>query len=171
MPTVPPGSPANVTVFPTATQVATINPSATNAGSVFNQGPNVVYVGQSGVTPANGVPVAPNTRLELVTMPQPLYACSGYGTTLINTTTTAVANAGTNSVATLTAAAGFVTGAWVAIGSGANVEVVQITNGGGTTTLGFTAATNFVYDHKSGATLSVVTATQTSIVKVNQGVI
>jgi hypothetical protein len=46
----------------------------------------------------------------------------------------------------------------VAVGSGGNVEVVQISNGAGTTTLGFTAATNFVYDHKSGATATVVTA-------------
>jgi hypothetical protein len=132
--------------------VFTPTPGATATCRVFNEGQNVVYVGQAGITPANGLPIQPNCKIELPNVVASLYCAAGYSTTATATTLTAAANAGATTLA-VTSGVGIANGGWVAVGSGANLEVVQVTAGGGTATLTVTALT---YDHKTAAAVTAV---------------
>ncbi len=133
-------------------------PSGTPNSFIQNSGSSVIYIGQAGVTAANGVPLYPNQVIDLSFSPIKLYAASGVVATATATTTTAAANSGATSLA-ITSGTGTVNGQQIQVGSGSNAEVVTITAGGGTTTLTVTALN---YDHRSGAAVTVMTATASS---------
>lgn len=134
-------------------------PSGTPNVSLTNSGGSVVYVGQSGVTVANGFPLYPNQQIVIPFAPVKLYAVSGAVATATATTTTAAANSAATTLA-ITSGTGTVNGQQIQVGSGSNAEIVTIVSGGGTTTLTVTALN---YDHRSGAAVTVMTASATSV--------
>lgn len=133
------------------------NPAPSGLPSAFvqNSGASVIYLGQAGVTAANGLPLYPNQIVDVSFLPNKVYAVSGVVATATATTTTAAANSGATSLA-ITSGTGTVNGQQIQVGSGSNAEVVTIVSGGGTTTLTVTALN---YDHRSGAAVTVMTAT------------
>lgn len=133
--------------------------SGTPNVSITNYGGSLVYVGQAGVTVNNGLPLYPNQQVTLPYAPTKLYAVSGVVATATATTTTAAANSAATSLA-ITSGTGTVNGQQIQVGSGSNAEIVTITAGGGTTTLTVTALN---YDHRSGAAVTVMTATASAV--------
>jgi hypothetical protein len=146
--------PGNQNITATASLVYSPSPAGTSHLFLSNLGRFPVYVGQAGVTAANGLPVYPNQNLDLSTMPVNLYAASGYTKTATATTTTADVTAGTGTVA-VTSGTGIANGALILIGSGGGQEVLTVISGGTTTTLTTSAP---LYDHVSGEAVTVVTS-------------
>lgn len=147
----------NVTAVPAL--VYSPSPAGTSHVFLSNQGRFPVYVGQSGVTASNGIPVYPNGNIDLANMPVNLYAVSGYTKTATATTTTADVTAGTGTVP-VTSGTGIPNGSLILIGTGASQEVLTVISGGTTTTLTTSAPG---YDHVSGVAVTVVTSTGAQI--------
>src|SRR5580698_2114842 len=98
MPTLPPGTAnyANLTFTPT--WIFTPNTSASNNVRLWNNGSNIVYVGQSNVTQGTGLPIPPGGKpIELSNVTSTLYAISAYqlGTLLGTVSTSATAGTST----------------------------------------------------------------------------
>lgn len=144
-----PGVPNNVNLTPTATLVFTPNPSANSTVRLFNQGSSTIYVGGANVSANSGIPLAPNSRIELPAMNAPVYAAGNYGPSTASATTLAAAStAGTTAI---TAAASVPTGSTLLIGNGSGTEFATVTVGG--TTVG---TSPLLYDHASGAAVKYV---------------
>lgn len=156
--------PLNTSVSAVPAVIYTPSGSGHPHAVITNTGTATLYVGQKGVTAANGLPLAPNQQIPLVIASFTLYAVSGYTPTATTTTTTAAVVAGTGTVA-VTAGTGLVNTGYVLIASAAAAEVVQIISGGTTTTLTTTAPS---YDHASGVSVTLVTPQATSA-GVNRG--
>jgi hypothetical protein len=134
-------------------------PSGTPNASISNTGGSVAYIGQAGVTVASGLPLYPNQQIILPYAPTKIYAVSPVTATATATTTTAAANSAATTLA-ITSGTGTANGQQIQVGSGSNAEIVTIVSGGGTTTLTVTALN---YDHRSGAAVTVMTASATSV--------
>jgi hypothetical protein len=115
----------------------------------------VIYVGQSGVTPASGLPLLQGQHVRLDFCPVPLHAVSAAVATATATTTSAAITAGVTTVP-VNAGAGIGNGRQVQVGAGSAAETLTVTAGGGTNSLTVAPATS--YDHKTGSAVTVVTA-------------
>lgn len=141
---------------PTATWIFTPNTAATTAVRLFNEGRNTVFVGQSTVTPANGMPIPAGSRpVELQNVTQTLYACCAYAAGTTNTTLSSALTAGTT-VVTVAAQGNFPVGTSFVVG---NIATAQdfLTSGSSVSsaTIGTTSAA--LYDHLSGETVTTIT--------------
>jgi hypothetical protein len=145
---------AHTPVTAVPVQVYVPPPSGTPHVILFNEGTSTVYVGQAGVTPANGILVPAQTEVKLPAAAVALYAVSGANPTSTSATTTAPANSAATSLP-VTSGSGLVNGSQIQVGSGSAAENVTVVSGGGTTTLTITALN---YDHKSGATVTLLSA-------------
>jgi hypothetical protein len=129
--------------------------SGTPHVTIVNEGTSIVYIGQAGVTSANGMPLQPSQEVSLPFAPVSLYAASGVASAGTTINTNAVFNSGATS---LTFAGNFysaaVNGGQAQIGSGSNAEVVTISAGGGTGTLTVSA---LKYDHRTASPVGPVT--------------
>lgn len=151
--------PGNMNVAATPALVYSPSPAGQSHVFLSNIGRFPVYVGQSGVTASNGVPVYPGQNIDLSVMPTALYAVSGYTRTATATTTTADITAGTGTVP-VTSGTGIANGALILVGTGASQEVLTVISGGTTTTLTTSVPG---YDHVSGVAVTVVTSTGAQI--------
>lgn len=172
MPTLPPGSPNNVSATPVPTQVFTPTPTVQASCRFYNSGSSVVYVGGANVSPSNGLPILPGNRpIELQNTNVNLYACSSI--TSVNSTghatLSAATGAGTTSLTVATAAP--TAGTYIQVGNGTGLEylfVVSFT--GSSTPWTATTSTATLYDHVSGATVATVNAV-TAPLSVQAGVV
>lgn len=155
----------HVNLAATPTWVFTPTPNAPATVRLVNEGSNVLYVGGAAVSPGNGLPLYPNTRVELPLANQTLYACSNYIASTVATTVTTASTAG---AVAMTVGVAPVVGATLAIGNGAAKEIVTVAATSGTTI--FTAATAFLYDHGVAATVATVTSVIAQL-RVSAGVV
>lgn len=129
--------------------------------TLINEGGSVVYVGQSAVTAASGLPLYPRQQVSLPFAPIALYAVSGSAGTATTVNTNAAANSGATS---LSFGAGYATaavnGLQATVGTGSNAETVTISAGGGTATLTVSA---LQYDHKTASPVTVITPAGVSV--------
>src|SRR5580698_5979087 len=127
MPNLGPGNDQHVNTSPTPTWVFTPTPNAPSSVRFYNEGSNVVYVGQSGVTPFNGLPILPGNRpVEFQNVLATLYACSNASAGTVSATVSAALTAGTNSF-TVASTTGFGIGTSLIVGnSGKGQEVATV---------------------------------------------
>jgi len=129
--------------------------------TLINEGASIVYLGQAGVTQANGMPLQPRQEVSLPFAPVALYAVSGVAANGTTINTNAAFNSGATS---LTFAGAFysaaMNGQQAQIGSGSNAEVVTITAGAGTGTLTVSA---LAYDHRTASPVGPVTPAGSAI--------
>ena len=148
-------TPLPVTVFvsPTGTGV---NPFCI----LKNESPSqTLFVGLSACTPNTGIPLPPNTRIELAAAGKNLYACSNWsqGTAAATASTSASVTVGTTS---FTVASGGMpnipVGTYFLVGSGTGQEALCVATSASTTTI--TTTTGCLFEHYASEVLySVVT--------------
>jgi hypothetical protein len=173
MPNLGAGNDQHVNVSALPTWVFTPTSKLANTLRLYNEGSQPVYIGSSSVTPYNGLQILPgNKPLELSTALQAVYACCGVvsGTAVVNTT--AATSAGSTVLATSAPTTNFAAGTYVSLGattatSPGGFEVLQVS---GTTATNITVSTSTLYDHASGATVTVVTPTVAQL-RVTAGVV
>jgi hypothetical protein len=156
--------PLNTAVAAIPVLIYSPSPSGIPHVVITNCGLYTVYIGGASVSAASGIPLAPKGQISLPYAPLSLYAVSGFTATATATTTTANVTAGTGTVA-VTAGTGLSNTLYIELASGTAAEVVQVSSGGGTTTL---TTTKPLYDHLSGVAVTLVTA-QASAVMVSAG--
>jgi hypothetical protein len=162
----PPGGPQHVNLTFTPTWLFTPVSNTPNNVRIYNEGSNVVYVGQSDVTTLTGLPIMPGSKpLELTNVTTSLYAISAVSKGTIMGTVNSAATAGSN-VVVITGGT-FITTAQASTGqtviltnlvNTANTEVVSL-SAFGTTPATFTAASNFLFAHGTADAMYTATAT------------
>lgn len=148
-----PGVDQHVNPSPIPTWVFTPTPNAPSSVRFYNEGSNVVYVGQLNVTPYNGFPIQPGNRpVEFQNANYTLYACSNVAPGTVSNTLTAVALAAGATSFTVGTTAGFAVGTSLIVGNtGKGQEVVTVA---GTTATAVTVSTGLLYDHAASVTVS-----------------
>ena len=161
----PPGGPlhANLTALPTWL----FTPVGSLPGNVriYNEGRNIVYIGQANVTVNTGMPLPPGGKpLELVNVSSSLYAVStltvGSAVGTVTTTTTAGTNVFTITGGTFITA-GLSTGATLVLQNPYNTAGSEavVLSAFGTTPATFTATTNLQFAHDTTNLLYACTPT------------
>ena len=143
--------------------VAFVSPTGAGVNPVCilkNESPSaILFVGLSACTPNTGLPLPPNTRIQLAGAGQNLYACSNWSAgTASATAGTGAATAGTTS---WTVASGGMpnipAGTYFLIGSGTGQEALSVATSASTTTL--TTTTASLFDHAASAVLHALVTT------------
>lgn len=153
MPNLGPGVDQHVNPNPIPTWIFTPTPNAAASVRLYNEGSNVVFVGQANVSPYNGMPIYPGNRpVEFQSMLATLYACSNVAPGTVSNTLTAVAlTVGTTSF-TVGSTTGFGIGTSLILGNtGKGQEVATVA---GTTATAVTVSTALLYDHGASETVS-----------------
>jgi hypothetical protein len=119
-----------------------------NTLRLLNEGSNVLYIGQSAVTPSTGFPLLPGNRgVELQNVNSSIYACSGVvaGTAAATVSTTlASMTAGTTGVTVASGGmANIPVGTTFLIGTGTGQEALVVATSASTTAITTTTATLF----------------------------
>ena len=156
-------------VTPTPSWIWTPNTMATSTVRLYNQGRNTVFVGQSSVTPVNGMPIPPGSHpVELQGVTQTLYACCAYALGTATTTLAAAFTAGTT-VPAVTAQGNFPVGTTFIVGNLASSQEL-LTSGSSfaSTTIGTTSVA--LYDHLSGETVQTAVI-QPGLLRVTAGIV
>ncbi len=148
-------TPLPVTVFvtPTGTGVYPI-------ARLKNESPSqTLFVGLSACTPNTGIPLPPNTQIELPTANQSIYACSNWAAGAAAATASAsAASAGTTSWTVASGGmANIPVGTYFLIGSGTGQEALCVATSASTTTI--TTTTASLFDHGVSQVLHLVTTT------------
>jgi hypothetical protein len=153
MPNLGPGNDQHVNPNPIPTWVFTPTPNAPSSVRFYNEGSNVVYVGQLNVTPYNGLPIPPGNRpVEFQNANITLYACSNVTPGTVSNTLTAVALAAGATSFTVGSTTGMAAGTTLILGNtGKGQEVVTVA---GTTATAVTVSTGLLYDHAASVTVS-----------------
>lgn len=134
--------------------------------TITNTGTSTVYLGQSGVTAATGLPLQSGASLELINVTTSLYAAANPATiSTPSTTTTAPALLGATAL-TVTAVTGFTQNMVVTIVDGNNTENVIVGAGSAGTNLVISATT---HAHASGVTVGKFVNHNASGVQVHYG--
>ena len=157
MPNLGPGVDQHVNLTPTPNWVFTPNTSATATVRFYNEGRNICYVGQSGVTPNNGLPVVPGGRpIELQNVTQTLYGCSGWiaGAALATTSTASTAGTTTMNFAS-GGMASIPVGTTFLVGAGSGQEALVVASSVNTTTI--TTTTAALFDHVTSSPADTIT--------------
>ena len=152
MPNLGAGVDQHVNAAAIPTWVFTPNPSAATNVRLYNEGSQVIYVGQSAVTPSTGMPLLPNSKpIELYGVTQTLYACSGVvaGTAAATVAATGYQTAGSTG---FTVASGGMpnipVGTTFLIGSGTGREALVVATSVSTTAI--TTTTPSLFEHGGG---------------------
>lgn len=160
MPNLGAGVDQHVNVSALPTWVFTPTSKIANTLRFYNEGSQPIYLGSSSVTPYNGFQILPgNKPLELSNVMQTVYVCSGVATGSLVVNSTSATTAGSTVIGTSAPTTNFPSGTYISLGattatSPGGFEVLQVT---GTTATNVTVSTGTLYDHASGATLTVVT--------------
>ncbi|SRR6266568_76936 len=160
MPNLGPGVPNNVVATPAPLLVFTPTPGAAASCRFVNLGSSTAYIGGPGVSPGNGLPLAPGNRpVDLQTANVNLYACSGVSGVIATTTLTAAAVAA--GATSFTVAAAVTAGTYLRVGNSTGVEYVLASSVASNTVV--TTGTPIVYDHAASATVATVTPAATPL--------
>ena len=135
-----------------------------------NESPSqTLFVGLAACTPNTGLPLPPNTQLELPNATQNLYACSNW-TASSTALATASASAATVGTTSWTVASGGMpnipVGTYFVIGTTTGSEVLKVATSVNTTQI--TTSTGALFDHAASEVLYGVTTTP-GVLKVQQG--
>lgn len=157
----------HVNVPAAPTWVFTPTPGVTATARFVNEGSQVVYIGGAGVTPTSGLPLLPNTRVELPSVNVTLYACSGVSPTALNSTTLSGAQTAGASALTAASNTGIGVGSTLQVDTGANTEYLVVsTDTGGT----IATTTPFLYSHVTGVAVKNVSP-NVALLRVAAGVV
>ena len=113
-----------------------------------NESPSqTLFVGLSACTPNTGIPLPPNSQIELPAANVDLYACSNWSAgTAAATASASAATAGTTSWTVASGGmANIPVGTYFVIGSGTAAEVLSVATSASTTTI--TTSTGSLFDH------------------------
>ncbi len=145
MPNLGPGNDQHVNVAAIPTWVFTPNSSAATNARLYNEGSQVVYVGQSAVTPSTGLPIRPNSKpVELYGVTATLYACSGVVSGTAAATLAGYQTAGTTSFTVASGGmANIPVGTTFLLGSGTGQEALVVATSASTTVITTTTASLF----------------------------
>lgn len=143
-------------------------PSATvQAVVITNTGTSTVYLGQSGVTAALGLPLSPGQSLNLTNQTVALYGVAGANTVVSPTDTlSAPASQGATALTVASGGAAFTNGMIVSIQDGNNSELVTVGNGSTGTSV-VVSATAFA--HATGVTFGQFSSRNGASVRVTYG--
>ena len=145
--------PSTVFVSPTGTGVY---PSC----RLKNESPSqTLFIGLSACSPNTGLPLPPNTQIELAPANKSIYACSNWAAgTAAATAGTGVATAGTTSWTVASGGmANIPVGTYFLIGSGTGQEALNVATSASTTTI--TTTTASLFDHAASEVLFAVVTT------------
>jgi hypothetical protein len=167
VPNLPPGSANPVVPAVNATWVFTPTTGQTSSVSIWNNGTNIAYIGNAGVTQSHGFPLSPGNRpLRLQNITGSVYACGNVTVGAINGTVSGALTAGSTvivtavSMPTAQVAAGSVLIVGNQVNSGWEAVVVS-TVSASSTTIGTTA---LAQDHVTASVIYAGTALPTSVV-------
>lgn len=135
---------------------------------VANTGTRALYLGQTGVTAATGLPLAAGQTLTLVGITAPLYAVAGVDSIVSPTSTASGSIAqGATSITVASGGTSFTNGMVVSILDGNNTELVTVGNGSTGTSVVISATAKA---HASGVTFGQFQGHNGGSVKVSYGV-
>lgn len=154
--------PSAVFVTPTGTGVNPICRLKNESAS------GTLFVGLSACTPNTGMPLPPNTQIELAFANQTVYACSNWAAGTASATASAsAATAGTSSWTVASGGmANIPVGTYFLIGSGTGQEALCVATSASTTTI--TTTTASLFEHNASDVLHAVVTTP-GILKVQGG--
>ena len=170
MPNLGAGVDQHVNAAAIPTWIFTPNTSAASNLRVYNEGLNIVYIGQSGVTPATGLPLAPGRPFELFNVLQTMYACSPVvAGTAAATLSTGLQTAGTTAFTVASGGmANIPVGTTFLIGSGSGREALVVATSTSTTSI--TTSTPSLFDHGGSSVINSCT-TNIAQLRVTAGVL
>jgi hypothetical protein len=162
-------APVTMPVGPASAQVYAPAPVGKPHAVIHNSGPGIVYLGQSGVTQGQGLPLRAKETVELPNGVDAIYAvCGGLilsGT--VTTTTTAAITHGASTTVAVTAITGFAAKQVVQVGAGTAAETLTISSTSTAPSVTFTSKP--VLDHVSGAAMTLVTGAAAGTLRVSTG--
>ena len=159
----------NTTPLPVAVFVTPTGTGVNPVCRLKNESPSgTLFVGLSACTPSTGLPVPPNTQIELPNASSTLYACSNWSAGTASATASAsAATAGTTSWTVASGGmANIPVGTYFVIGSGTTAEVLNVATSASTTTI--TTTTASLFDHTVSQVFHSVVTTP-GILKVQAG--
>ncbi len=149
----------NTTPLPSAAYVAPTGTGVYPVCRLRNESPSAtLFVGLSACTPNTGIPMPPNSAIELSPAAKSLYACSNWSQgTAAATASASAATAGTTSWTVASGGmANIPVGTYFVIGTGTGQEALNVATSASTTTI--TTTTGSLFDHAASEVLySVVT--------------
>ena len=151
---------ANTTPIPS---VVFTSPTGTGVNPrciLRNESPSVtLFVGLSACTPNTGIPLPPNTAIELANAPSNLYACSNWSAGTASATASAsAATAGTTSWTVASGGmANIPVGTYFLVGSGTTAEALCVSTSVNTTQI--TTTTASLFDHTVSQVLHALVTT------------
>jgi len=159
-------APFSLPVSVTPQQVLAPGTQARPSAVLFNNGPNPVFVGGSGVTSVAGLELAPNGRVSLPLALENVFAVSGFSPAAAAGTATAAITQGGSVITVASGGSAYTTGSYLAIEQGSvRQEVAVVAAQTGTTV---TISGTFAFAHGSASTFSAVTPA-TSVLSVSGG--
>jgi hypothetical protein len=159
----------NTTPIP---QVACVSPSGAGVNPTCflrNESPSqTLFVGLSACTPNTGIPLPPNSRIQLIPAAKNIYACSNWSAgTAAATAGTGVATAGTTSWTVASGGmANIPVGTYFLIGTGTGQEALAVATSASTTTI--TTTTASLFDHAASQVLYAPVTTP-GVLQVDRG--
>ena len=150
----------NTTPLPTTVFVAPTGTGVYPVCRLRNESPSqTLFVGLSACTPNTGVPLPPNTAIELAAANQSIYACSNWSAGTASATASAsAATAGTSSWTVASGGmANIPVGTYFVIGTGTGAEVLNVATSVNTTTI--TTTTASLFEHNASDVLHAVVST------------
>jgi hypothetical protein len=150
-----------------------VNPTGTgvNATCILkNESPSqTLFVGLSACTPNTGIPLPPNTRIQLGNASKGLYACSNWsaGTAAATASTSASVTVGTTSFTVATGGMPNIpVGTYFLVGTGTGQEALCVATSASTTTI--TTTTGTLFEHYASEVLNSVVTTP-GVLQVDRG--
>ena len=159
----------NTTPLPVAVYVTPTGTGVNPVCRLKNESPSqTLFVGLSACTPNTGIPLPPNTQIELPNASSTLYACSNWSAGTASATASAsAATAGTTSWTVATGGMPNIpVGTYFLIGSGTGQEALNVATSASTTTI--TTTTGSLFDHAASEIFHAVVTTP-GVLKVQAG--
>ena len=150
----------NTTPLPVAVFVAPTGTGVYPVCRLKNESSSgTLFIGLSACTPNTGIPLPPNSQIELPAANQTLYACSNWAAGTASATASAsAATAGTTSWTVASGGmANIPVGTYFLIGSGTGQEALNVATSASTTTI--TTTTGSLFDHAASEVLHAVVTT------------
>lgn len=162
----------NTTPLPTQVFVAPTGTGVNPFCILKNESPSqTLFVGLSACTPKTGIPLPPNTRIELANATSGLYACSNWvvGTQLATTSSSAYTAGTIQFTTSASALASLPVGTYFVVGGTTNAsqqEVLCVATSVSTTVL--TTTTGSLFDHAASQPIYAATTTP-GVLRVERG--
>jgi hypothetical protein len=151
----------NTTPLPVAVFVAPTGTGVNPVCRLRNESPSqTLFVGLAACTPNTGIPLPPNSAIELSPANKSIYACSNWsaGTAAATASSSAQVTVGTTSFTVASGGmANIPVGTYFLIGTGTGQEALNVATSASTTTI--TTTTGTLFEHYASEVLYAVTTT------------